>query len=99
MKTLNELKKEISIFTTFKGAGHYEVSVFNNFENLGSYLETDMEHISDIDEMKNDGFESELSNSKTFEEVVETTLKRLKRNIDLSDKTIEAIEILLEDCF
>ena len=99
MKTLTTIKNNISIRTTFKGAGHYEVSVSNNFENLGSYIETDMEHIADIDEVKNDGFEQELTNSETFEEVYETTLNRLKRHGELSDEAIERIEELLETHF
>jgi predicted RNA-binding protein associated with RNAse of E/G family len=88
MKTLSEIKRDIQIIKTFKGAGHYRIDVYINNENAGDYIETDMEHIADIDELEN-GFEFELVNSETFEEVYETTLRRLLRKGDCKEALIE----------
>lgn len=67
----------MNIITKKTGAGHYEVVVMVDFEEKGSFNLTDMQILSDIEEMKNDGFESELSHFETFEEVKQFCLSKI----------------------
>lgn len=99
MKTLEEIKRDFTIFKTFKGSGHYQVSMNYQLENLGDYLETDMQQIDDISEMQADGFENELCNNETFEEVFETTLRRISRNNNNTSEIVDRIDELLEIYF
>ena len=67
----------MNIITKKTGAGHYEVIVIVDFEEKGRFNLTDMQILSDIEEMKNDGFESELSHFETFEEVKQYCLNKV----------------------
>lgn len=73
------MKKGYSIILRKTGAGHYEVDIMKDFEELGNFQTTNMGLIDDIQEMKNDGFEHELINHDTFEEVLETCLNQLSK--------------------
>ena len=68
-----------TIITKKTGAGHYKVTVMQDHNELGTFETTDMQLISDIEEMQQDGFEHELIMHETFEEVIKTCIERLKR--------------------
>ena len=91
MKTLQEIQRDITIIKILKGSGHYKVIVCLNHETVGDYLETDMQQIDDISKLNN-GFESELYNSETFEEVFETTVNRLERVGEFREDLMEEIK-------
>jgi len=70
------------IFLKKTGAGYYRVDVIQNQctidEIESSFTTTDMQLIDDIQEMKNDGFESELVMHDNFDEVKETILNKIR---------------------
>lgn len=65
------------ILTRKKGSGHYQITVMEDLNELGTFETNDMQLVDDISEMKNDGFEHELSMHQTFDQVIETCKKRL----------------------
>jgi len=59
------------VFTTQLGAGYYKVELSKDYEVVGSFETSDMELISDIDEMNNNGYKQDLIMFDDFEEVIE----------------------------
>jgi len=58
-----------TILTKKLNAGHFSVSVFADHQEIGTFETTDMQLIDDIQEMRNGGFESELTMFDSFEEL------------------------------
>lgn len=67
----------ISINTRSTGYGHCNVIVTKDFDQIGIFETTDAQLIDDINVMNRDGFESDLINHDTFEEVQETVLSKI----------------------
>ena len=67
----------ISINTRSTGYGHCNVIVTKDFDQIGIFETTDVQLIDDINVMNRDGFESDLINHDTFEEVQETVLSKI----------------------
>lgn len=62
MKPLNIITKKIN-------AGRFEIIVTVGFKEIKRFETTDMSLVDDIQEWKNKGSESELTNFETFEEL------------------------------
>jgi hypothetical protein len=60
------------------GAGNYQITITKDFEKVGSFNLTDMQILSDIEEFKNSGFESELTHFQNFKEVENYCLTKAK---------------------
>lgn len=67
----------MNIITKKTGAGHYEVIVTAGFEGKGKFTLTDMQILSDIQELQHNGAESELCHFDNFEEVKEYCLTQI----------------------
>ena len=69
--------KTVNYISTKKiGAGHFEVNVYGDREFLGSFETNDSTLVDDISELEN-GFESELMNFDTFEDLKDFCLNKI----------------------
>lgn len=64
------------ILTRKIGAGNFKVNVYGEREFLGSFLTNDATLVDDISELEN-GFESELMNFDTFQELKDFCLNKI----------------------
>jgi hypothetical protein len=72
------MKPKTSIKATKIGAGQFKISVMRDWEDIGSFIENT--HIDDIQEMIQEGFESNLSHFETFEEVENYCITKAKKS-------------------
>lgn len=69
--------KTVNYISTKKiGAGQFEVNVYGDREFIGSFETNDSTLVDDISELEN-GFESELMNFETFEELKSYCLNKI----------------------
>lgn len=61
------------------GSGQFEINCFENNNLLGTFETNDAQLFDDVQEMRNDGFESELMTCETFEELVNGCFNKLKK--------------------
>jgi hypothetical protein len=67
----------MNIITKKTSAGHYTVTITVGGQEKGTFNLTDMQILSDIDEMNNNGFENQLSYFETFEDVKKYCLNKI----------------------
>lgn len=70
------MKPKTSITATKIGAGQFKISVMQDWENIGSFIENT--HIDDIQEMIQEGSETNLYHFETFEEVEKYCITKAK---------------------
>ena len=69
--------KTVNYISTKKiGAGQFEVNVYGDREFLGSFETNDSTLVDDISELEN-GFEKEMMNFETFEELKDLCLAKI----------------------
>jgi hypothetical protein len=71
------MKNSVETIRTKKiGAGQFEVNVYGNREFLGSFETNDSTLVDDISELEN-GYEKEMMNFETFEELKSYCLSKI----------------------
>jgi len=74
------MKVNVKVLTKKLNAGIFNVILLKNHEEIGTFETNDMQLIDDIQEMNNNGLESELMMHDNFNEVVKTCIS----NIDIN---------------